>query len=68
MDLDDIEGNLRRNLVSQYVLLAFRMVRGLVVFRLLYTGLSKEEFGYWAVMWSVFGYGILLDFGFGMRG
>ncbi len=35
MDLDDIEGNLRRNLVSQYVLLAFRMVRGLVVFRLL---------------------------------
>jgi O-antigen/teichoic acid export membrane protein len=42
-----------------------RLVLGLVLFRLLYKGLTKEEFGFWALLWSVFGYGVLLDFGFG---
>jgi O-antigen/teichoic acid export membrane protein len=38
---------------------------GLFMFRMLYQGLGLEEFGYWSLLWSVFGYGILLDFGFG---
>ncbi len=35
------------------------------MFRMLYQNLTQEEFGFWALLWSVFGYGILLDFGFG---
>jgi O-antigen/teichoic acid export membrane protein len=40
---------------------------GLVTFRLLYQGLNSvpEQFGFWSLLWAVFGYGILLDFGFG---
>ena len=35
------------------------------MFRMLYQGLDKEAFGFWSLLWSIFGYGILLDFGFG---
>jgi O-antigen/teichoic acid export membrane protein len=45
--------------------MALRMGLGLVTFRLLYQGLTPEEFGFWSLLWSLFGYGILLDFGFG---
>jgi len=38
---------------------------GLLMFRLLFQGLAAEEFGFWSLIWSLFGYGILLDFGFG---
>jgi O-antigen/teichoic acid export membrane protein len=41
------------------------MAAGLLMFRMLYQHLTREEFGFWALLWSVFGYGILLDFGFG---
>jgi hypothetical protein len=37
----------------------------LVTFRLLYQGLDAEHFGFWSLLWAIFGYGILLDFGFG---
>ena len=33
--------------------------------RLLFSNLSEAEFGYWSLLWSLFGYGVLLDFGFG---
>ena len=51
--------------LSNYARVFLRMALGLVTFRLLYQGLTREEFGFWALLWSVFGYGILLDFGFG---
>ncbi len=54
-----------RNALSNYVRTAVAMVVGLVTFRLLYQHFSHEEFGFWSLLWSVFGYGILLDFGFG---
>lgn len=57
---------IRSNLLSNYVLLGQRMILGVFSFRLLYTHLDSQEFGYWALLWSVFGYGILLDFGFGL--
>ena len=55
-----------RNVCSNYVRIGLRLVLGLVMFRMLYQGLDKEEFGFWALLWSVFGYGVLIDFGFGL--
>jgi O-antigen/teichoic acid export membrane protein len=65
MSRDDIKRHIYRNSISNYVFLFARLGLGLVVFRLLIQSLSDEEFGFWALLWSVFGYGILLDFGFG---
>jgi O-antigen/teichoic acid export membrane protein len=50
---------------SGYVALLSRMVLGLVLFRLMFETFTGAEFGFWALLWSLFGYGILLDFGFG---
>lgn len=42
-----------------------RILLGLVLFRTMFQQFSHAEFGFWALLWSLFGYGILLDFGFG---
>lgn len=54
-----------RNTASNYVRMITRLGLGLVLFRLLFSNLSEVEFGYWSLLWSLFGYGVLLDFGFG---
>lgn len=41
------------------------MLLGLVLFRMMFQSFSEAEFGLWALLWSLFSYGILLDFGFG---
>ncbi len=65
MSSDEVTKNIWRNSISNYICIGLRMLFGLVMFRLLYQHLRPEEFGFWSVLWSVFGYGILLDFGFG---
>ncbi|MCU0796244.1 MAG: oligosaccharide flippase family protein [Akkermansiaceae bacterium] len=50
---------------SGYAGVVVRMLLGLVLFRLMFQEFSGAEFGFWALLWSLFGYGILLDFGFG---
>jgi O-antigen/teichoic acid export membrane protein len=65
MTQEELKQHIYRNSISNYVFLVVRLGLGVVLFRLLYKGLSDEEFGFWALLWSVFGYGILLDFGFG---
>jgi O-antigen/teichoic acid export membrane protein len=65
MTVEDIKRNIWRNAASNYICLGLRLVLGLLMFRMLYRELSKEEFSFWALVWSVFGYGVLLDFGFG---
>lgn len=73
------EAELRKKLlinsISNYVRLVLRLGLGLLMFRMLYpnpgatgvrAGLSEEQFGFWALLWSIFGYGILMDFGFGL--
>lgn len=63
-ELSNINENLRLNVISNYLGWGFRVLRGPLVFRILYETLSKEDFGYWALLWSIFGYTLLLDFGF----
>ena len=65
MTNEEVKKNIWRNSISNYVCMALKLSLGLVMFRLLFQGLTREEFGFWSLLWSVFGYGILLDFGFG---
>ena len=67
MTHDQVKKNVVNSAVSNYVRIVVRMGLGLATFRLLYQGLNSvpEQFGFWSLLWAVFGYGILLDFGFG---
>jgi O-antigen/teichoic acid export membrane protein len=55
-----------RNTATNYLSIVTRIGAGLVLFRMLFQHLSHEQFGYYALLWSVFGYAILLDFGLGV--
>lgn len=65
MTRDQLRINVFRGTLSGYLRIVVRLALGLVTFRLLYQGLSAEEFGFWSLLWSVFGFGVLVDFGFG---
>lgn len=54
-----------QNAVSGYLGVGVRMVTGVVMFRLMYQTLPQAHFGFWALLWSIFGYGVLVDFGLG---
>ena len=66
MTHDQVRRNVIKSAATSYLRIIVRMGLGLVTFRLLYQGLSAdpEQFGFWSLLWAVFGYGILLDFGF----
>ena len=65
MSYAEVKRNIWSNSVSNYIRTVLGMVVGLLTFRMLYQSLSREQFGFWSLLWSVFGYGVLLDFGFG---
>lgn len=65
MTAQELKRHIFRNSISNYVYLVVRLGLGVILFRLIWQALSKEEFAFWALLWSVFGFGILLDFGFG---
>ena len=65
MSYAEVKRNIWSNSVSNYIRTVLGMIVGLLTFRMLYQALGKEQFGFWSLLWSVFGYGILLDFGFG---
>jgi len=67
MNHDQMNKRVVKNALTGYVRIFIRMGLGLVTFRMLYQTLSvvPEQFGFWSLLWAVFGYGILLDFGFG---
>ena len=67
MNHDHVKRNVVRGAMTSYLRIIIRLGLGLVTFRLLYQGLNAvpEQFGFWSLLWAVFGYGILLDFGFG---
>ena len=65
MSQSDVMRNLWRNSGSNYARTIIRMGTGLVTFRLMYQHLGGESFGFWALLWSLLSYGVLLDFGFG---
>jgi O-antigen/teichoic acid export membrane protein len=65
MTSDDVKRHIYRNSISNYTFLVVRLGLGAFMFRLIIQKLPAEDFGFWSVLWSMLGYGILLDFGFG---
>ncbi len=65
MTPEQLRRNVVRSTVSSYVRILLRMILGLATFRLLFQTLRPEEFGFWSLLWALFGYGVLLDFGLG---
>ena len=65
MNSREVRSNVWKSTLSGYVRIVVRMGLGLVSFRLLFQGLDQEEFGFWSLLWAIFGYGIRLDVGFG---
>ena len=65
MTQQDIKRRIYHNSISNYIFLVVRSALGLILFRAIVNSMSKEEFGFWSLIWSILGYGILLDFGFG---
>jgi O-antigen/teichoic acid export membrane protein len=54
-----------RNASTNYLRTGLRLATGLVLFRLTFEQLGTEAFGFYSLLWSLFGYTILLDFGLG---
>jgi O-antigen/teichoic acid export membrane protein len=42
------------------------MITAVFLTRIIYLGLGDASYGYWGLLWSIFGYSLLLDFGFGV--
>ncbi len=56
---------LMRNTFTNYILLGMYLISTVFMARFLLFGLGKSGYGFWAFLWAVFGYSLLLDFGFG---
>jgi O-antigen/teichoic acid export membrane protein len=54
-----------RNAATNYLSTIVRMATGLILFRIQLQHLTPEQFGYFSLLWSLFGFAILLDFGLG---
>jgi len=50
---------------TNYLKVVSRAVCGLIAFRLLRGTLGDADFGFWVLLWSTFGFMVLVDFGFG---
>lgn len=60
-----MEQSIIKSTVSNYILLLLKIVFSLALVRIMFLGISNEEYGFWALLWTIFGYSLLLDFGFG---
>ena len=54
------------NTLSNYGTLVLKLIITIFLTRILFMGLSRPDYGFWALLWSIFGYSLLLDFGFGV--
>lgn len=54
------------NTLSNYWTLGANMVMMAILMRIQYTHIPYQDYGFWSLIWSIFGYSLLLDFGFGV--
>lgn len=66
MTQENLGRRIWRNSASGYVRNTLRLLLGVVSFRLLCTRLSTEELGFYSLIWSFLGYGVLFDLGLGV--
>lgn len=61
----DLKNQIFRNTFTNYLVMGWSMFTSLFTTRILFLELGAEYYGFWALVWMVFGYSLLLDFGFG---
>ena len=54
------------NTLFNYANLFIQMGASVFILRMLYLNLDEGLFGFWQLLWVIFGYSLLLDFGFGL--
>jgi len=64
--MDSIRKTLFKSTLTNYIVLGWRMLTSIFITRFLFLGLGAEHYGFWALLWTIFGYSLLLDFGFGV--
>lgn len=57
-----------KNTFSNYLVMLIRMFQGLLVTRWLIEYLGDSGYGLWMLLWTFFGYALLMDFGVGIAG
>ncbi len=55
-----------KNTLSNYGSLGISMIVMAFLMRIQYTNIPYQDYGFWSLIWSIFGYSLLLDFGFGV--
>lgn len=54
-----------RNLKSSYLAAGTRLAVGLILFPILFRHMTREQFGFWSLLWGIVTYTVLMDFGIG---
>ena len=57
-----------KNTTTNYLVMLIRFLQGLLVTRWLINSLGDSGYGLWMLLWTFFGYAILVDFGAGIAG
>ena len=57
-----------KNTATNYLVMLIRFFQGLLVTRWLIGSLGDSGYGLWSLLWTFFGYAILMDFGAGIAG
>jgi len=65
VDRNSWQGSYWRNTLSNYLRVLVRLGSGVVLFRLTFQYLDAETFGFYSLLWSLFGFTVLMDFGLG---
>lgn len=52
--------------ISNYIHLIIKIIVSLILVRIMFLGMGQENYGFWALLWSIFGYSVLLEFGLGV--
>ena len=57
-----------KNTTTNYLVMLIRTFQGLLVTRWLIGYLGDDGYGLWMLLWTFFGYALLMDFGVGIAG
>ncbi len=55
---------IQKNTITNYILVFIRILQGILVTRWMIVYLGQEFYGFWGLLWTVFMYVLVLDFGF----
>ncbi len=58
--------NLKSMIFSNYISLIVRFIVMIILTRQMFTQLSHEQYGFWTLLWSIYAYSLLFDFGLGV--